>query len=154
MLVHAGTVCRRMPIPEGATPRPPALNDTAAVRKRDSPRTFGYPETMAANADPEEGAAGDPLLMAVGARIRELREAAGLAPADFSRAAGFSLQYLWRLERGQQNLNLRSISRLALALGVEMAAILEGIPADPATLAKRSWTPRGRTSDGRERITG
>ena len=130
--------------------RPMAPDKPAAGRRGDSPGAFGYPEAVAAKADLDENATGDPLLTAVGVRIRELREMAGLAPADFSRAAGFSLQYLWRLEKGQQNLNLRSISRIALALGVEMAALLEGIPADPATLAKRGWTPRSGKSKGGE----
>lgn len=84
----------------------------------------------------------DPLLVAVGARVRELRLAKGLAPVTFAAAANFSLPYLWRLEGGLQNLNLRSISRIALALGEPMTALLEGIEADPATLEKRGYGQR------------
>lgn len=88
----------------------------------------------------------DPLLVAVGERVRQLRETKGLAPVAFAKAAGFSLQYLWRLEDGQQNLNLRSISRIALALGVGMAALLDGIDPHPATLAKRPYVRKARDS--------
>lgn len=99
---------------------------------------------MASDTD-SEGKARDPLLQAVGGRIKALREERRMAPADFARAAGFSLPYLWRLEGGQQNVSLRTISRVALALEVEMAALLQGIAADPATLEKR---PYGRRPDG------
>ena len=81
----------------------------------------------------------DPLLEAVGGRIRTLREERKIAPADFARAAGFSLQYLWRLQDGQQNLSLRSISRVAIALGVPMSALFEGIDPDPDTIGTRPY---------------
>ncbi|MDE1918559.1 MAG: helix-turn-helix domain-containing protein [Sphingomonadales bacterium] len=81
----------------------------------------------------------DPLLMAVGKRIQDLREAKHIEQKDFAKAAGFSLSYLWRLEGGQQNINLRTISRVALALGEPMSALLSGIEADPATLEKRPY---------------
>lgn len=98
------------------------------------------------------GAAGpdagdDPLLVAVGSRIRDLRVGVGLTPKDFAARAGFTLSYLWRLEGGRQNLSLRSISRIALALGVPMAALLDGVDADPRTLGSRPWTPRRRTDE-------
>lgn len=81
----------------------------------------------------------DPLLAAVGERIRTLREFRRLSPKDFAAAAGFSLSYLWRLETGQQNVNLKTISRVALALGEPMSALLEGIDPDPATLEPRPY---------------
>ena len=96
---------------------------------------------MAGGGESGKGAR-DPLLVAVGARIKGLREADRVTPADFARAAGVSLQYLWRVETGQQNLNLTSVSRFALALGRPMAALLDGIDAEPATLGKRAYVPR------------
>jgi len=72
-------------------------------------------------------------------RIRNLRDLKRISATDFAKAAGFSLSYLWRLEGGQQNLNLKSISRVALALGEPMTALLEGIEADPATLEPRPY---------------
>ena len=84
----------------------------------------------------------DLMLLAVGKRVRRLREQADIKPADFSRAAGFSQQYLWRLENGQQNVNLKTLARLALALDVPMAAILQGIEPDPVALKKRPYVKR------------
>lgn len=88
---------------------------------------------------PIESDTTDPLLSAVGRRVQHLREAKGLKPGEFAKLAGVTQQYLWRLEDGQQNLNLRSISRLAIALDVPMTALLEGIDPDPSTVKKRAY---------------
>jgi len=89
---------------------------------------------------PSEGDTGkDKLLAAVGDRIRTLREFKKIEPKDFAKAAGFSLSYLWRLESGQQNLNLRSISRIAIALGEPMSALFEGVDPDPGTIGTRPY---------------
>lgn len=81
----------------------------------------------------------DPLLARVGKRIQDLRESKRIEPKDFAKAAGFSLSYLWRLEGGQQNVTLATISRLAIALGEPMSALLDGIDPDPATLQARPY---------------
>ena len=98
----------------------------------------------------QDDSARDPLLLAVGDRIRNIREAKDIDPTGFATAAGFSLQYLWRLESGLQNLNLRSISRIALALDVPMSDLLAGIDPDPATIGPRPYrrksAPRATTA--------
>ena len=81
----------------------------------------------------------DPLLTRVGKRIQDLREAKQIQPKDFAKAAGFSLSYLWRLEGGKQNVTLATISRLAIALGEPMSALLAGIEPDPATVEVRPY---------------
>ena len=98
--------------------------------------------TAMAGHDETGTAEPDPLLTAVGERIESLRAAKGVEPADLARAANVTLQYLWRVRKGKVNLNLKSISRFSIALGVEMAALLEGIDADPATLEKRRYEHR------------
>ena len=84
----------------------------------------------------------DPMLMEIGRRIRALREAAGMTQVQFHTAAGVSQGYAWRMEAGRQNLSVRSLARVALALGTSMSVILEGIDADPASLGTRDyeWT--------------
>lgn len=88
---------------------------------------------------PSNDRAPDPLLMAIGLRVRELREAEGMKPAEFARALGISQAALWRLEDGQQNPTLKSLSRLAIALKTSMSALLTGIEPDPATLGTREY---------------
>lgn len=96
----------------------------------------------------------DPLLVSVGKRVQDLREAKGMEPKDFAKAAGFSLSYLWRLEGGQQNITLATISRLALALDEPMAALLQGIDPDPSTLAKRPYSRKSETSNIKPKASG
>ena len=81
----------------------------------------------------------DPLLQAVGVRIRDLRTAAGLTPAAVAEAAGITKAFLWRMEAGRQNMSVRSLSRIALALDTTMSKVLEGIVADPDTLGVRGF---------------
>ncbi|WP_185867643.1 helix-turn-helix domain-containing protein [Sphingomonas sp. TF3] len=83
-----------------------------------------------------------PMLLAIGRRVQRLREQADIKPADFARSAGFSQQYLWRLENGQQNVNVKTLARLALALDMPMAAILQGIEPDPVALEKRPYVKK------------
>ncbi len=92
----------------------------------------------------------DPLLKAVGERITEIRAAKGLKTADLAKAAGVSPAYMWRVEAGRQNLSLRSLSRLALALGIPMASLLKGIDADPATIGTRPYVWKEGTESGKD----
>ena len=88
----------------------------------------------------------DPLLARVGKRIQDLREAKRIEPKDFAKAAGFSLSYLWRLEGGQQNITLSTISRIAIALGEPMSALLDGIEPDPSSVAVRPYGRKPATA--------
>lgn len=90
----------------------------------------------------DDGDGTDPLLAAVGARVREAREAAGLIAADGARAAGMTKGYLWRVENGRQNLSIRSLSRVARAFSTTMSALLANIEADPGTLGARAYSWR------------
>ncbi len=56
--------------------------------------------------------------------------------------AGFSPAYASRVEVGLQNLSLRTIGRIALALKVPISALFEGVEPDPATLVNRGYGPR------------
>jgi transcriptional regulator with XRE-family HTH domain len=89
----------------------------------------------------------DPLLAAVGERVRELREVRRMTPSEMARAAGFTQQYLWRLEDGQQNLSLRTIARIALALDVPMTALLQDIEPGDGPLGRRPYRPRKSATD-------
>jgi transcriptional regulator with XRE-family HTH domain len=54
-----------------------------------------------------------------GARLRQLREAKKLSQEAVALASGLDRSYLGRIERGQANLSLVNINRVADALGVE-----------------------------------
>lgn len=50
-----------------------------------------------------------------------------------------SNNYAWRVEAGRQNLNLKTLSRIAFALGMTMSDLLNGIEADPTTIGTRPY---------------
>ncbi|WP_242147042.1 helix-turn-helix domain-containing protein [Sphingomonas sp. BAUL-RG-20F-R05-02] len=95
---------------------------------------------------PDDNPGDDVLLLAVGAKIRQFRLDAGMTQQQFAKAAGMSVQYAQRVDAGQQNLSLRSLSRVAIALRTTMSALLEGVAADPGSLGTRSWIRRGEDS--------
>ena len=63
--------------------------------------------------------------VALGARIREVRELAGISLADGAAEAGISYSYLSDVERGSRNLSLVNIEKLAGALGLSLAELFK-----------------------------
>lgn len=56
----------------------------------------------------------------LGERIRELRKSAGFTQEKFGGKTGLSYKYIGELERGQVNVSLNSIVKIAEALGVKV----------------------------------
>ncbi len=78
----------------------------------------------------------------VGRRLAELRRARGWTQDDWAAALGVSVQYVRRLEAGE-NLTLRSLVLLACSLRVRTRKLLD----PPATRARRRpGRPRTRAS--------
>ncbi|MEO9043403.1 MAG: helix-turn-helix transcriptional regulator [Candidatus Dormibacter sp.] len=63
-----------------------------------------------------------PYLEAAGARLQELREAAGLSRPELAIRAGITRGYLRKLEAGDHAPKAEMAAKLAAALGVEVAA--------------------------------
>lgn len=55
---------------------------------------------------------------AFGARVRELRKDAGLSQEALAHACGLDRTYVGGVERGERNVSLLNIHRIAAALGV------------------------------------
>jgi transcriptional regulator with XRE-family HTH domain len=70
---------------------------------------------MSAGSDPR---------VAVGVRIRQLREQKGLSQEELGHRAGVDRTYVSSCERGRRNLSLLTLYRIAAALEVEPAALL------------------------------
>jgi transcriptional regulator with XRE-family HTH domain len=77
------------------------------------------------------------------ARLRELREKAGLTQAQLAQRAGLHLSAVTRFEHGRREPSLASAAKLAAALGVTVDELIR-----PATrpAPKR---PRGRPRKGK-----
>lgn len=66
----------------------------------------------------------DPLII-FGQRLRGLRVARGLSQEQLAAAAGLDRTYISGCERGKRNIGLTNIYRLAAALAVPPAALLD-----------------------------
>jgi transcriptional regulator with XRE-family HTH domain len=78
----------------------------------------------------------DTLLVAVGGHIRALRKAKGFSQEGFAAAAGLDRAYYGGVERGERNLSLRNLVRIAAALEVEVGELFP-----PMTELSQSLTP-------------
>jgi transcriptional regulator with XRE-family HTH domain len=56
-------------------------------------------------------------------RLRELRLRAGLSQEDLALEAGLDRTYVSSVERGERNISLQNIAKLAKALGVHMKTL-------------------------------
>ena len=61
----------------------------------------------------------------IGGRIKSLRNTRNLSQASVADLAGVSSKYLGEVERGEANISIELIGRIATALGVSMSLILE-----------------------------
>jgi transcriptional regulator with XRE-family HTH domain len=92
----------------------------------------------------EEPAQEDPVLAAVGPRLRDLRRRKGMTLADLSAATGISASTLSRLESGGRKPTLELLLPLARAYQVPLDDLVGApAPADPRILA-RPVTRHGR----------
>lgn len=60
----------------------------------------------------------------VGRNLAAVRHQRGLSQEAFAEVLGFHRTYVGGLERGERNLSLRAVERLALALDVDVRQLL------------------------------
>lgn len=56
----------------------------------------------------------------VGVRIRELRKHKGWSQEELAEHAGFHISFIGSVERGQRNISLTNLEKVATTLGVEV----------------------------------
>lgn len=69
----------------------------------------------------------EPGIRTVGKTIRRLREQRGYSQEEFAHHAGIARTFYGRIERGEQNLSLKTLFQLALYLNVEPADLLKDV---------------------------
>ncbi|HRW38237.1 MAG: helix-turn-helix domain-containing protein [Acidimicrobiales bacterium] len=64
--------------------------------------------------------------LAVGVNLRRLRYAMGFSQESFGEHVGWHRTFVGSVERGERNLTLRTIERIAMQLGVDPMVLLVG----------------------------
>lgn len=81
---------------------------------------------------------------AIGGRIRMLRKMRSISQPELAAAIGLSFQQVQRYETGESSLSVATLSKIALALGVAPAHLLDIVleePADAAAITPWLQTP-------------
>jgi transcriptional regulator with XRE-family HTH domain len=68
-----------------------------------------------------------------GARVRQLRNGRGWSQEELADRAGLHRTYVGSIERGEQNLSLVNIEKLAATLGVSLAELFAPFTDQPVT---------------------
>ena len=69
----------------------------------------------------------DPLLRALGTRVRQLREGKGWTQEGLADRAGLDRSYLAGIEAGLRNPSIRALGRIAKGLGVSVSDVVTKI---------------------------
>lgn len=75
-------------------------------------------------AKPSPNHAGDPVLVAIGDAIRELRAERGLSQEGLAHEAGVDRSYMGGIERGEHNLTVMNLNRICQTLQIRMSDLL------------------------------
>ena len=66
-----------------------------------------------------------PLLRKVGARLRKARTAKGISQEELAGTVGMDRSYVSGLERGEFNVSLLALAKLARAVGLRLSALVD-----------------------------
>jgi transcriptional regulator with XRE-family HTH domain len=66
-----------------------------------------------------------PILKRVGSRLRQLRRERGYSQEEVALRAGLDRSYVSGLERGEFNVSVIALAKIARALGVKVGAIFD-----------------------------
>lgn len=66
-------------------------------------------------------------LIKIGKRIRKMREAEGFSQEDFAAHTDLGRAYYGRVERGEQNISILNLLRIAFVLKVEVGELIPSL---------------------------
>lgn len=78
-------------------------------------------------AKPSPSFAGDPALVKIGESIRRVRKELGLSQETLAHDAGVDRSYMGGVERGEHNLTVMSLLRIASALNCKASLLLDEV---------------------------
>jgi len=62
-----------------------------------------------------------------GARVRQLHVQAGDSPEGFAHECGLDRTYIGGIERGERNVSLANIEKIAVALGIPISELFKNV---------------------------
>ncbi len=65
--------------------------------------------------------------IAIGLRIKELRDERGLTQSGFSDISGLDRSYLAALENGTINLGVKTLEKIAIGFGLTVGEFMQGL---------------------------
>lgn len=68
-----------------------------------------------------------PNLIKIGKQIRDIRSSKGYSQEEFAAIAGLGRTYMGRVERGEQNISIQNLIRIAFALNVEVGTLVPSL---------------------------
>jgi len=83
-----------------------------------------------------------------GERLRALRLAAGRSQEEFAALANVDRATFGKLERGLLNPSLLTLARIAVALGITLAELVDGVAVDAREIKALPRSARGPTPMG------
>jgi transcriptional regulator with XRE-family HTH domain len=92
----------------------------------------------------------DSTASSLGARLRAARRARGLSLAEAAKVSGISSSFLGLVERGQNDITLGRLLRLAEVYGVGITDLVPGALRDTAVVRRREQAPFYRLAEGME----
>ncbi len=78
----------------------------------------------------------DPVLARFGRNLRRFRDSAALTQEALAEKADMDRTYLSDIERGLRNAGIKNIVRLAKALGIPAARLMDGVGESPRSPTK------------------
>jgi transcriptional regulator with XRE-family HTH domain len=67
------------------------------------------------------------ILVAFGERVRKLRSAKQWSQEEFAHHCSLDRTYIGGIERGERNVALKNLQRIAAALGLSLAELMKGL---------------------------
>ena len=128
--------------PRGQPPHRPHDRLTPQ-RSGDDADTHQYVDVTVAAALTFPGVEGD-LQRALGDNLRAFREARALSQEAFADLLGVHRTYVGAIVRGDRNLSLRSVERLADRLGLSALTLLQPLAAEPGAPVRRRRARQAR----------
>jgi transcriptional regulator with XRE-family HTH domain len=101
------------------------------------------PDTPIESASALSPAGAPPSLTVVGARVKALRESAGLSLRDLSERSGVSAPMLSQVERGETSPTLTVAARIAAGLDLRLSQLLRLDEGGAVTIVRRGQRQRG-----------